>query len=85
MKRLLSVFLLSLIASHLLAQADRPRGNNKITGTVVDATTKQPVEFTTIAVKDESGAVIDGAVADDKGKFAVTKLAPESIPSPFPL
>ncbi len=75
-KRLLSVFLLSLIASHLLAQADRPRGNNKITGTVVDAATKQPVEFTTIAVKDESGAVIDGAVADDKGKFAVTKLAP---------
>lgn len=74
--KLLLLSLSALITLDLYAQADRPRGNNKITGTVIDAATKQPVEFTTIAVKDETGAVIDGAVADDKGKFSVTKLAP---------
>jgi outer membrane receptor protein involved in Fe transport len=67
-------FTFSLI-HHLEAQTDRPRGNYKITGIVQDAGTRQPVEFATVAVKDESGAVIDGAVADDKGKFAVTRLA----------
>lgn len=70
-----SALLFSVITFGLFAQADRPRGNNKITGTVVDVASKQPVEFATIAVKDEGGAVIDGAVADEKGKFSVARLA----------
>ncbi|MCS6974445.1 MAG: TonB-dependent receptor [Cyclobacteriaceae bacterium] len=70
-----SVIVFFLLTLGAYAQTERPRGNNKITGTIIDAGTKQPVEFATIAVKDESGTVIDGAVADSKGKFAVTRLA----------
>lgn len=58
-----------------MAQSDRQRGNSKITGVVQDAASGRPVEFATVALKDESGAVIDGAVADDKGRFTINRLA----------
>ncbi len=59
----------------LQAQVEKPKGNHKITGVVIDAGTKQPVEFATIALIDADGKLMDGAVADDKGKFTITKLA----------
>ncbi|GAB2949810.1 outer membrane beta-barrel family protein [Hymenobacter coalescens] len=52
------------------------RGNGRITGTVLDAATKQPVEFATVALLPAVGEQpIDGAVADDKGRFALKGLA----------
>ncbi len=69
------LILFCFFAQAAMAQVARLRGNHKITGVVQDAVTGRPVEFATIAVKDESGAVVDGAVADDKGKFSVNKLA----------
>jgi outer membrane receptor protein involved in Fe transport len=59
----------------VMAQTEKPKGNNKISGTVIDAGTKQPVEFATIALADAEGKIIDGTVADDKGKFTIAKLA----------
>ena len=50
-------------------------GKGKLSGTVVDPTTNQPVEYATIAVIDPStGKPINGTVADGKGKFLVKGL-----------
>ncbi|MHC2993754.1 TonB-dependent receptor [Pontibacter sp. HJ8] len=52
-----------------------PRGNATITGIVQDAATKQPVEFATIAlINPTTGKPIDGAMADDKGRFTISKV-----------
>jgi outer membrane receptor protein involved in Fe transport len=50
-------------------------GNGKISGTVVDAENNAPVEFATIALHDAaSNKVVNGTVADGKGKFVITKI-----------
>ncbi|GAA4377640.1 outer membrane beta-barrel family protein [Hymenobacter koreensis] len=56
-----------------------PQGSGRISGTVIDAATKQPVEYATVAVLPATGEQpLDGAVADDKGRFAIKGLAPGS-------
>jgi ferric enterobactin receptor len=56
-----------------------PRGNGRISGTVLDAASKQPVEFATVALLPAaSEQPLDGAVADDKGRFTLKGLAPGS-------
>lgn len=78
MKHIFFIFLGLFIFTVLPAQ-EKPKGNNKITGTVIDANTRQPVEFATIALTDASGKIIDGTVADDKGKFSIAKLGAGSF------
>lgn len=52
-----------------------PRGNAKLTGTIIDSTTNKPVEFASIAlINAQTKKPIDGTVADDKGKFTLNKL-----------
>ena len=53
-----------------------PKGNAKISGIVLDADTKQPIEFATVAlISVATGKPIDGTMADEKGRFAITKVA----------
>lgn len=62
------IFLSSLTA---FAQS----GNGKLSGTITDPTTKQPVEYATIAVNDPTTKKpINGTVADGKGKFIVKDI-----------
>ncbi len=50
-------------------------GNGKLTGIITDPTTKQPVEYATIAVNDPvTKKPINGTVADGKGKFIVKDI-----------
>ncbi|RRB13961.1 TonB-dependent receptor domain-containing protein [Larkinella knui] len=59
------------------ADDDKPRGNGKISGVIMDSTSNKPVEYTTIALMDiKSGKPIDGTTADGKGQFVLGKLAP---------
>ena len=52
-----------------------PQGNSKITGTVLDAANQQPVGYATITLTDpNTGKALDGALADDKGKFTIAKI-----------
>ncbi|GAB4038330.1 TonB-dependent receptor [Spirosoma jeollabukense] len=52
-----------------------PKGNARITGSVQDSTQAKAVEFASIALYNKAtGKAIDGTVADEKGKFALTKL-----------
>ena len=78
MKKILSLVVLFSIGIAAWAQsADDPKGNGKIQGTVMDTDTNQPVEFANVALLDPATEKpIDGAVADDKGKFIIPKVAP---------
>lgn len=56
---------------------DAPKGNGKISGILLDSTTRKPVEFATVAlVSVQTGKPVDGTTSDDKGKFSLSKLAP---------
>ncbi|AKD03845.1 TonB-dependent receptor [Pontibacter korlensis] len=52
-----------------------PKGNAKISGVILDAETKQPIEFATVALINLStGKPIDGTMADDNGRFTLQKV-----------
>lgn len=73
MKQLLLItFYLSL--SHL-AISQSSTGNGKVSGTISDPTTNQPVEYATVAILEpETSKPINGTVADGKGKFTVKDI-----------
>ncbi|WP_165370507.1 outer membrane beta-barrel family protein [Hymenobacter persicinus] len=53
-----------------------PRGAGRLTGLVLDAATKKPVEFATVALLPATGATpLDGTVCDEKGRFVLKGLA----------
>lgn len=50
--------------------------NSKVTGTVIDSLTRQPVEFANVAlVPAGSPTPVDGTICDDKGAFTISKVA----------
>jgi ferric enterobactin receptor len=72
MKSLLSLFILISFSLSLKAQATNP---GKITGKVVDATTKAPVDYATVSVfKQGSTSPFNGASTDPKGNFKIDNL-----------
>jgi outer membrane receptor protein involved in Fe transport len=75
MKKLFILITLLSLTAVLSAQDQTPKGNGKISGTVIDTKTNQPVEFATVALTDASGKTIDGTIADAKGKFTISKVA----------
>ncbi|GAB3292209.1 outer membrane beta-barrel family protein [Hymenobacter tenuis] len=51
-------------------------GSGRITGTVTDAVTKQPVPYATVALLNPAtGKPVDGTAADDNGKFNLPRIA----------
>ncbi|WP_210486087.1 outer membrane beta-barrel family protein [Rufibacter aurantiacus] len=46
-----------------------------VSGTVVDAVTKAPVDFATVALQEKSGTIITGVPCDQNGKFTFPKVA----------
>jgi outer membrane receptor protein involved in Fe transport len=90
MKPILSLLTFLLITTSLVAQTaglgtagggsvstGTPlKGNTKIVGTVVDSVSSSPVEFANIALMDAAtDKPVNGALADEKGKFTITKVA----------
>ena len=75
--RKLSFFLIIFLAGTEYAfSQDTPKGNSKITGTIIDAVTNQPIEYATVALNDPATQKpVDGTVCDDKGKFVINKIA----------
>jgi outer membrane receptor protein involved in Fe transport len=78
MKQFLSLLLLfACTTSWVFAQGDGPKGNGRISGTVLDSANQNVVEFATVALLEaNSDKAINGAVADDKGKFTIKGIAP---------
>lgn len=57
-------------------EGNAPKGNSKITGFVVDEAVTTAVEFANIALHNkETNKVVDGTMADEKGKFSLTRVA----------
>ncbi|MGX5858455.1 TonB-dependent receptor domain-containing protein [Dyadobacter jiangsuensis] len=55
---------------------DTPKGSGKITGVLVDSTSKKPVEFAALSLVDtKTNNPIDGTTTDEKGEFTLTKVA----------
>ncbi|GAB3806764.1 outer membrane beta-barrel family protein [Spirosoma humi] len=55
------------------------KGNAKISGYAIDSTMTKAVEFANVALYETtSGKLVDGTVADEKGKFLLTRIAPGS-------
>ncbi|OWP62382.1 TonB-dependent receptor [Hymenobacter amundsenii] len=51
-------------------------GTGRVTGTVVDAATKQPVPYATVVLlSPATGKPVDGTSADDSGKFSIPRVA----------
>ena len=66
---------LSLIFS-IATLAAVAQGNGKVSGTIKEAESSNPVEFATIAINDPiTKKPIDGTIADGKGKFVVKGIA----------
>ncbi len=80
MKRLLFSLLLLAGQQLVLAQIAPPvaaaTGHGQLTGTVVDATTKQPIPFATVALLDAAtDKPVDGVSGDDQGRFTLRRIA----------
>ena len=55
------------------------KGTTKLTGYVVDSALTAAVEFANVALYSlDTDKLVDGTVADDKGKFTLTRVAPGS-------
>jgi len=59
----------------LMAYGQSPEGKGRISGVIIDATSGVPVEFATVALTSpDSNKPINGAVADEKGKFVINRI-----------
>lgn len=57
------------------AEDDRPKGNGKVAGLLMDSTSNKPVEYATVALMDKkTKKPVDGTTSDDKGRFSLSKL-----------
>ena len=53
------------------------KGNSKVFGYIVNETLSNAVEYASVALYNrETKKPVDGTMADDKGKFSMTKIAP---------
>ncbi|MCX7742952.1 MAG: TonB-dependent receptor [Flavobacteriales bacterium] len=79
MKRLVyAIYLILCFSLRAFSQPDQGiPTNGKITGKILDALTKKPVEFTTITARHaRDTSFFTGALADSKGEFLLDKLKP---------
>jgi len=77
MKYFLILFLLlgSVLCLNAQPRSEAPKG--QITGTVIDAATKLPVDYATISIfRDSSKTPFNGVVTDPKGNFMISNLRP---------
>ncbi|WP_215241625.1 TonB-dependent receptor domain-containing protein [Dyadobacter helix] len=59
--------------------ATTSKGNSRISGAIIDSTLSKGVEFASIALFTMAdNKAVDGTVADENGKFSMTKIAPGS-------
>jgi Predicted outer membrane protein len=67
-------FLMLLVTIHpLFAQQSKIN----ITGTVVDKTSQQPIEFVTVVLLDKKdSSTLKGTITDKKGKFMIGEVLP---------
>lgn len=74
MRKIFILLMLTIAAQMTWAQAQE--GTGKISGSIIDTETQKPVEFATVALEDtKTSKPVNGSLADDKGKFEISKVA----------
>lgn len=64
-----------LFSTSTFAQ-DGPKGDGKVKGVVIDATTSQPVSYASVSLAQSAdNKEVNGATTDDKGQFTITDVA----------
>ncbi|MDB5008580.1 MAG: pfeA 1 [Mucilaginibacter sp.] len=77
MKNICILFFLIIITFSVKAQNNNANNKGKISGKVIDAATKIPVDYATISVyKPGSTSPINGASTDPKGNFSIDNISP---------
>ena len=71
MKKIVFLFILSIITLSLGAANTDPLEKISLTGKVIDNDTKQPLEYATIVIKSLDGKIITGGITDTKGEFSI--------------
>ncbi|MHB1107812.1 MAG: TonB-dependent receptor [Lutibacter sp.] len=71
MKKIVFLFILSIITLSLGAANNDPLEKISLTGKVIDKDTKQPLEYATIVIKSLDGKIITGGITDTKGEFNI--------------
>ena len=76
MKNIHIFFFLLLFSAGAIAQ-NNTNNDNKISGKIIDAVTKQPVDFATVSIyRQGSKSPFNGTSTDPKGNFKIENLAP---------
>src|SRR3546814_605775 len=52
--------------------------NGKITGTITDSVSNQPLAFASVSLITPTGKTVNGALTDDDGNFIIESVAPGS-------
>ena len=74
-KVIISIAFFAFIGSLFAQLPTIPKGSGRITGVVMDSLDNVPVQFATVALNNPTThKPIDGTVADEKGKFSLTKV-----------
>lgn len=58
------------------AQPAPPAGNGELRGTITESESGAPVPRASVAVRNKAGALVTGAIANDKGAFVIPGLRP---------
>jgi outer membrane receptor protein involved in Fe transport len=75
-KYFLIYLLLSCSISLLAQQKNYPNNNFQVSGKIVDAVSKQAIEYATITLQNDSTKkIVTGAVTDKKGQFILENIA----------
>ncbi|HEY2581305.1 MAG TPA: TonB-dependent receptor [Mucilaginibacter sp.] len=77
MKHIYFLFFLTITSLIVKAQNNNVNNKAKISGKVVDAVTKQPVDYATVSIyKQGSTSPFNGASTDPKGNFNIDNITP---------
>jgi ferric enterobactin receptor len=77
MRNIYVLFFLMTIALSAKAQGNNANDKGKITGKVMDAVTKVPVDYATVSIyKQGSTSPFNGASTDPKGSFKIDNVSP---------
>ena len=77
MKHIYFLFFLTITSLNLKAQSNNTNNKAKISGKVIDAVTKQPVDYATVSIYKPGGtSPFNGASTDPKGNFNIENITP---------
>ena len=74
-KKAAYIFLiLAVLTIEVRAIDDNPPAYGSITGSVIDALSKEPIPYANVVVRSSSDSILAGGITDDKGEFKIQSI-----------